>query len=647
MTWATGETGTETPPSIVAQKYDPSGKKLGPLIVVSSNTSTYLGPGIAIDANGNFVIGWIDYTPNDSTDNIYARRFDASGNPLGPEFLIDSPAFAQHFEFRIAMNSNGDFAVAWSGNNGFFGPDIFVRRYDSQGIPQGDKFIANSAIEGIPQLYPSIAMDAQGNFVVCWISFTQENLPFQLFARRYDSEGNPLGEEFHVNTQTNTNNYMSQHFPDVAMDASGNFIIVWEGVTPSDGGDEIYAQRFDSDGTPLGQQFRINSTTANQQSFPSIAITPDGESFVVTWDSDKQDGSNTGVYARQFNSNGEPLTDDFQANTFTTGQQRFSDVAIDADGDFVIGWRSANQLKIGEYGAYAQRFRSSHTDNLAVWRSSRFYLDSNHSNTWNGSTDDTLNNFGANTDTPLAGDWNGDGYTDIGIWRNGSFYLDANGNGIWDGPAVDRKFNFGISTDTPIVGDWNADGIDDIGIWRAGKFYLDLDGNNTWNSGVDAYFSFGSTTDTPIIGDWNGDGTDDIGIWRAGKFYLDLNGNRAWNSGIDGIYNFGLNSDTPIIGDWNGDGTDDIGVWRAGKFYKDADGSRSWNSTTDTVTTFGSATDTPLIGNWRPKSIPAPAPLPGALPPTNSPISTPTPTTQPDEQTLATLLATPPKKRDW
>jgi hypothetical protein len=93
------------------------------------------------------------------------------------------------------------------------------------------------------------------------------------------------------------------------------------------------------------------------------------------------------------------------------------------------------------------------------------------------------------------------GDDDIGVWRSSFFYLDYNGNGYWD--SGDKTCTFGFSSDTPITGDWNGDGRDEIGVWRSGVFYLDYNGNGYWDSG-DKTCAFGFSSDTPITGDWNG-----------------------------------------------------------------------------------------------------------------------------------------------
>lgn len=139
--------------------------------------------------------------------------------------------------------------------------------------------------------------------------------------------------------------------------------------------------------------------------------------------------------------------------------------------------------------------------------------------------------------------------TAIGIFRNGQFYLDANNNGAWNSNA-DAFFAFGNSGDTPLAGNWNGDGKTDVGTFRSGTFFLDLNGSRKWESANDAAFVFGNPTDLPITGDWNSDGKTDVGIFRNGSFYLDQNGSRRWERANDKVYKFGIAGDKPIAGNW-------------------------------------------------------------------------------------------------
>ena len=249
---------------------------------------------------------------------------------------------------------------------------------------------------------------------------------------------------------------------------------------------------------------------------------------------------------------------------------------------------------------------SSAEDKIGVYRPAqrKFILDFDGNRAWSPGVD-IIHVFGAVGDTPIIGDWDGDGDDDIGTYRPAErkFILDMDDNGSWS-PGVDVVEVFGAVGDLPIIGDWNGDGDDDIGTYRPAqrKFILDIDESGSWSPGVDIVDVYGAVGDSPIIGDWNGDGDDDIGVYRPAqrKFILDFDENRSWSPGVDIIHVFGAVGDTPIIGDWNGDGDDDIGTYRPSqrKFILDIDESGSWSPGVDIVDVYGTTGDQPLVGKW-------------------------------------------------
>src|SRR5688500_7530136 len=93
---------------------------------------------------------------------------------------------------------------------------------------------------------------------------------------------------------------------------------------------------------PVGAEFKANVYTAGDQSSGDVATDANGNSVVV-WHSALQDGSGTGVYAQRFDSEGTPLGGEFMVNSHTAGSQWFPTVAMGAGGDFVVAWESTNQ----------------------------------------------------------------------------------------------------------------------------------------------------------------------------------------------------------------------------------------------------------------------------------------------------------------
>ncbi len=244
--------------------------------------------------------------------------------------------------------------------------------------------------------------------------------------------------------------------------------------------------------------------------------------------------------------------------------------------------------------------------------------------------------FGTENATPVTGDFNGDGVTDIGVFIDGQWFLDLNGNGRWD--EGDLWARLGTQDDLPVTGDWDADGKTDIAIfgpaWPRDPWAIyrdpglpDADNFPTRDSRkmknmppkpedatdghrilkrtargasradlIDHVFHYGEPGDVPVTGDWNGDGIRQIGVFHDGNWYLDLDGDGRFTE-RDAVFVFGQAGDVPVVGDFNGDGVDEIGIYRAGKWILDSNGNRQIDAQ-DKVFELGGASDKPVVGDW-------------------------------------------------
>ncbi|MEM6454064.1 MAG: hypothetical protein AAF772_03125 [Acidobacteriota bacterium] len=147
--------------------------------------------------------------------------------------------------------------------------------------------------------------------------------------------------------------------PTIAVDADGEFVVVWQReLLTSDLGD-IYVRRFAVDGTPLGDEQRVNVTTLDDQVDPDVAFLNDG-SYIVVWDSDNQDGSNRGIYGRLFGPDDQPLGGEIAINAITSGDQNDAVVAPAIDGGFLVAWET---LQVGNMfeDVVARRFDATGT----------------------------------------------------------------------------------------------------------------------------------------------------------------------------------------------------------------------------------------------------------------------------------------------
>ncbi|HEX8628981.1 MAG TPA: hypothetical protein VF755_12505 [Catenuloplanes sp.] len=192
--------------------------------------------------------------------------------------------------------------------------------------------------------------------------------------------------------------------------------------------------------------------------------------------------------------------------------------------------------------------------------------------------------YGTRGDIPVVGDWDGDGIDTVGVvrpsadWRQFVWHL-RNSN---TGGGGDVSFVYGprigtsalIAINTPVTGDWDGDGDTNIGVVEYTETSLRWHLRNTNSAGADSrVFNYGvarysgspiafRNDDVPVVGDWDGNGTDTIGVVQP----LDANNNWALrNSNTAGAANvaFAFGDSRPALtGDWDGNGIDTPGyVW--------------------------------------------------------------------------------------
>jgi hypothetical protein len=105
------------------------------------------------------------------------------------------------------------------------------------------------------------------------------------------------------------------------MNAAGNFVVAWDGDPNLASLDDIHARLYEPNGAPLGEQFAVNTTTAGPQCYPQVAKN-DQREFVIVWDSKIDPNVNEReIFGQRFNNLGEPLGDEFQVNTYTISLQ--------------------------------------------------------------------------------------------------------------------------------------------------------------------------------------------------------------------------------------------------------------------------------------------------------------------------------------
>ncbi len=328
-------------PGIYARRFNLSGFPLGLEFQVNSFWAPHEQPAVAMLPNSGFVITWVNPWIGKTSGGITARVFDASENPLAPDFQVNQHEPGFQGNPAVATNGLGYFVITWQSWREDSGFDIHARMFDEKGAPRSPEFRVNSSINE-NQTRPRIAMDNSGNFVIAWTSYGQDGDETGVYARTFDRNGQSQGAEFRVNFATGGR----QEHPDICMSALGNFIICWQSVHWNENSYDVFARTFDRTGQIKGPEFRVNSRTENWQAFPSIDCDSQGR-FLVVWQGRDPAGESFEIYGRQFDQYGQALEAEFQINTYTQNRQAYPRVKVLFPQTFSAVWQSLHKPETG------------------------------------------------------------------------------------------------------------------------------------------------------------------------------------------------------------------------------------------------------------------------------------------------------------
>jgi hypothetical protein len=321
VVWIMGDTSGV---DVLGRRFDSSGGPRGPEFRVNTATGFHTEPAVAADPSGNTVVVWKYADPDGPTRALLGRRYDSTGAAQGGEFQVAT--FGYYFQARpaVATASGGEFVVVWTSYAGG-GSEIFGRRYDAAGAPQGPEFQVNTYTTGFQRL-PAVSVDTTGAFVVLWEDSEQS----KALAQRFDAGGARVGSEIEIQT------VLSPSHPKLAHGPNNDFLVVWGGNAA------MIGRRFDASGVPQGAEFPIALYTATGAGQHDLAGDPGGAygSYVAVWSAvgGAGDPEGGGIFGRRLDALGAPLGPEFLVNTFTEGTQRRPAVARGPGGGFVAVW---------------------------------------------------------------------------------------------------------------------------------------------------------------------------------------------------------------------------------------------------------------------------------------------------------------------
>ena len=308
VTWQYYATGTDTS-GIYARRFNAAGDAVGePWLVNNHTTGGQDSPAVTALGDGGWLVVWMSRDDAGNNFTIEAQRYNAAGIAVGGETQVNTTTgdnqLAQYSSDVTALKDGG-WLVTWHathpGENRF---DIYAQRYDATGNRVGSETQVNTNTLDL-QYLPAVTALNDGGWLVSWSSFsrgTGEDIYFQ----RYNANGEAVGGETLVNSPDYDT--QSQSFSDVTALADGGWVVTWEAGGEQDGsGMAIYAQRYNAAGQTVGGETLVNTTTDGSQVSAKVTSLEDG-GWAVTWVSIGQSSHvNDGVYVQRFSADGTAI----------------------------------------------------------------------------------------------------------------------------------------------------------------------------------------------------------------------------------------------------------------------------------------------------------------------------------------------------
>ena len=310
--------------------------KCGSTTILRTNSRN---PQITALADGGWVVAWESYQQDGSSWGVYQQAYDASGAAVGGEVRVNNYTTGQQQNPQITALSGGGWVVAWqSGQDSDGSWGVYQQAYNASGAAVGGEVRVNTYTTS-DQVGPQITALSGGGWVVTWTSYNQDGSGGGVYQQAYDASGTALGGEVRVNTYTSND----QGSPQITALSGGGWVVTWQS-NEQDGNDyNIYQQAYDASGAAVGGEVQVNIYTANYQLSPQITALSGG-GWVVTWQSFQQDSDGSwGVYQQVYDASGTALGREVRVNTYTSNDQGSPQITALSGGGWVVTWISNGQ----------------------------------------------------------------------------------------------------------------------------------------------------------------------------------------------------------------------------------------------------------------------------------------------------------------
>ncbi len=337
------------------------------------------GKQIAFATDGSSIAVWESQDTANTLRHVYAQRYDSNGTAIAGGFItvatfsdVSVPA-----EPTVAIDADGRFAIAWvQRNQGTGVNEVLASFYTNtgsvthldDGSSAGNQVIAHGLLS-IPligplvndqqfnQQQPIIAAVQNDRFV---IGFTTVGLALghdTITLAAFDGSGNrQTGSDTSAVINALDGNASRAA---IAGDGSGRFVVTWQ-QTPASGPTRIEGAYFTSPVDTSGATFTLPAISGASAGAADVAMDADGR-FVIAWTSTPTNGDPASVMAQRYTSSAVADSVSINGSAFavhTTVGNVHGDATLSMDaasGTFAVAWQSLGQDSSGD-GIYFRRF---------------------------------------------------------------------------------------------------------------------------------------------------------------------------------------------------------------------------------------------------------------------------------------------------
>ena len=193
------------------------------LTVYDEPIEAAFSPDVAADPEGGFILTW-SVMPSEPLFRVLAQRFDSFGAPRGGAFVVSPENGGRKDGARIAVDPvSGRFMITWIDHRETENPDVWARRLSASGQPLGPELLVDTdkggeALGAVPVFHDS-------GFSVVWSNFNVSRL--EILAQRFDDAGSRVGAAVLLSLEQG---FFAPSAPAVAVAPSGGLLVLWAGV---------------------------------------------------------------------------------------------------------------------------------------------------------------------------------------------------------------------------------------------------------------------------------------------------------------------------------------------------------------------------------------------------------------------------------